>query len=30
MLREGWEMMYLALHPYMYCDVALRRAPRLA
>ena len=21
----GWEVAYLALHPLMYCDVALRR-----
>jgi hypothetical protein len=26
MMAEGWEMIYLALHPNMYCDVALRRA----
>lgn len=26
MVREDWEMAYLALHPYMYCDVALRKA----
>ena len=23
--RGGWEVVYLALHPLMYCDVALRR-----
>jgi hypothetical protein len=22
-LREGWKFRYLALHPYMFCDVAL-------
>jgi hypothetical protein len=26
MIREGWEMVALALHPLMYCDVALRKA----
>ncbi len=25
MVREGWEMAYLALQPNMYCDVALRK-----
>jgi hypothetical protein len=25
MLTEHWEMMFLALHPLMYCDVAIRR-----
>jgi hypothetical protein len=24
-VREGWEIVYLAHHPYMFCDVALRR-----
>jgi len=26
MIAENWEMGYLALHPSMYCDIALRRA----
>lgn len=26
MIAHNWEMMFLALHPNMYCDVALRRA----
>jgi len=26
MLADGWEMAFLALHPLMYCDVALRKA----
>jgi hypothetical protein len=25
MMANGWEMIYLALHPHMYCDVAIRR-----
>ncbi len=25
MLEHGWEMTHLALQPYMYCDVAIRR-----
>ncbi len=24
-MREGWEIVYLALHRYMFCDVALRK-----
>lgn len=24
-LREGWEIVYLALHPRMFCDVALNK-----
>jgi len=24
-VREGWEMVYLAQHPYMFCDVALKK-----
>ena len=27
MIREGWEMRFFALHPWMYCDVAIRRRP---
>ena len=27
MIRENWEMIYLALDPHMYCDIVLRRAP---
>lgn len=26
MITENWEMAYFALEPYMYCDVALRKA----
>jgi len=26
MIDEGWEMIYLAFHAYMYCDVVLRKA----
>jgi hypothetical protein len=26
MIAQGWEMVALALHPLMYCDVALRKA----
>ena len=26
MLAEDWEMIYLAFHPYLYCDVVLRKA----
>ena len=26
MVEHGWEMTHLALQPYMYCDVAIRRA----
>lgn len=26
-LREGWGFAYLALHPYLFCDVALRKLP---
>jgi hypothetical protein len=26
MVRENWEMIYFALHNYMYCDVVLRKA----
>ncbi len=25
--EEGWEIRYLALHPYMFCDVALNKLP---
>ena len=25
MITQNWQMMYLALHPTMYCDVAIRR-----
>jgi len=25
MITNGWELIYLALHPHMYCDVAIRR-----
>lgn len=25
--EEGWEIRYLALHPYMFCDVALSKLP---
>ncbi len=24
-VREGWEIIYLAQHPHMFCDVALRK-----
>jgi hypothetical protein len=24
-LREGWEIIFLALHPHMFCDVALKK-----
>ena len=26
--RRGWEVAYLALHPLMYCDIALRQSAR--
>ena len=26
--RGGWEVVYLALHPLMYCDIAIRRRAR--
>jgi len=26
-IDDGWEIVYLALPPHMYCDVALRRVP---
>jgi Methyltransferase domain len=26
MLAENWEMIYLAFHPYLYCDVVLRKS----
>jgi len=26
-LQEGWEIRYLGLHPYMFCDVALTKLP---
>lgn len=26
-LREGWEIIFFALEPRMFCDVALRRLP---
>jgi 23S rRNA U2552 (ribose-2'-O)-methylase RlmE/FtsJ len=28
MMAHGWEMIYLALHSHMYCDVAIRRVAR--
>jgi len=27
MIAENWEMQFLALHPLMYCDIALRKFP---
>ena len=27
LVREGWEIVYLAQHPYMFCDVALQKLP---
>ena len=29
MVAEGWEMVYFALEPNMYCDVALRKLREL-
>lgn len=26
-LQENWEIVFLALHPFMFCDVALRKLP---
>jgi hypothetical protein len=30
MLAEGWEMKFLALHPLMFCDIALRKMKLVA